>query len=298
MAMKSSQPRESWRPEEVETLIHFLHEHQSEVGDGGNFKKSTYAAAAAHINKTHLTAGQLKTQDAVKNKWSSYVQKTYFEIKSYQGCTGAHWDGVKGAGIEGRDAAQVFDDYVKHHPLLCPFKSSCWEFHELLQDIIPNGAVHGKNSFAPAATSGSANTVTSASTPVSSTAVEFHITLDEDVHGVLPSNQGKEHLVESPQESHNLLRPPLTTNKHLYVEMTGDVADAPSGGGDTHLLPFYDATISGITSSVKQMNMDSAMGHVWGSSSHRQPSQVVQESLMLVPHQAHPHQHPSQNWEH
>ncbi|KAI6040130.1 hypothetical protein EDC04DRAFT_2602663 [Pisolithus marmoratus] len=273
MAMKSSQPRASWRPEEVATLIHFLHEHRSEVGDGGNFKKSTYVAAAAHINKTHPTAGQLKTQDAMKNKWSSYIE-------SYRGCTGAHWDGVKGAGIEGRDAAQVFDDYVKHHPLLHPFKSSGWEFHELLQDIIPNGAAHGKNSFTPAATSGSANTVTSAGIPVSSTAAEFCITLDEDVHGVLPSNQGKEHLVESPQESCDLLQPPLTTNKCSYAEMTGDVADSPSGGGDMNPLPFYDATISGVAS-VKQMNMDSAMGHVQGSSSRRQPSQVAQESLML-----------------
>ncbi|KAI6035970.1 hypothetical protein BKA83DRAFT_13567 [Pisolithus microcarpus] len=71
----------------------------------------------------------------VRNKWISH--------------SGCHWDNIHGAGVQGKFDEEVFENYTKNHPLICPFKNSGWEFYELMLDIMPNGASHGNNAFTP-----------------------------------------------------------------------------------------------------------------------------------------------------
>ncbi|KAI6020361.1 hypothetical protein BKA83DRAFT_4016032, partial [Pisolithus microcarpus] len=58
-----------WCDEEVKALVKFLYDHRAEAGDNGNFKSSTYHAAAEHIAPL-LKDGPPKTSAAVKNKWT------------------------------------------------------------------------------------------------------------------------------------------------------------------------------------------------------------------------------------
>ncbi|KAI6106309.1 hypothetical protein EDD16DRAFT_1524008, partial [Pisolithus croceorrhizus] len=68
MPPKSSGPKASWNEQEVSALIHYLHQHQAEAGDNGNFKSPTYNTAADHITQ-YLTSRPPKTAAMVRNKW-------------------------------------------------------------------------------------------------------------------------------------------------------------------------------------------------------------------------------------
>lgn len=61
--------RSIWVTSDETRLIVFLQEHISEAGDGGNFKKATWTAAAAHMAAT-TTKGGTKNHLACKNKWA------------------------------------------------------------------------------------------------------------------------------------------------------------------------------------------------------------------------------------
>ena len=65
-SMASRPPKTNWPPNEVSTLVHYLHKHHKRIGDGGNFRWDIYAAAAAHLNTIHPNPTHLKTADAVK----------------------------------------------------------------------------------------------------------------------------------------------------------------------------------------------------------------------------------------
>ncbi|KAI6019118.1 hypothetical protein EDC04DRAFT_2901939 [Pisolithus marmoratus] len=145
MPPKPPSPKAIWNDREVNSLIHYLHEHRTEAGDNGNFKSSIYNAAAQHISQ-HLMSGPAKTNAMVKNKWVSHI---YQDIEEYQGKSGCHWDNICGAGVQGKFDEQVFKNYAKNHPLIWPFKNSGWEYYELMLNMMPNGISHGNNAFAP-----------------------------------------------------------------------------------------------------------------------------------------------------
>ncbi|KIO02040.1 hypothetical protein M404DRAFT_106798, partial [Pisolithus tinctorius Marx 270] len=144
---KSSGPKASWNPAEVDVLIKYLHHHRFEAGDNGNFKSNLYTSAAAHISE-FLTEGLPKTRDMVKNKWVSHIsniRRIYHDIEGYCLKSGCHWDNMCGAGVQGTFDEQVFDDCVKTFPQIRPFKQSGWQYYNLVADIIPNSGVHGTN---------------------------------------------------------------------------------------------------------------------------------------------------------
>ncbi|KIM59386.1 hypothetical protein SCLCIDRAFT_126249 [Scleroderma citrinum Foug A] len=128
--MASRPPKTNWPPNEVSTLVHYLHKHHERIGDGGNFRRDIYAAAAAHLNMIHPNPTHLKAADTLR--------KTFHDIEAYQGKLGCHWDNEKGANVVGTDVEEVFNGYVKEHPLICHFKNSGWEFYTFLQDILEN----------------------------------------------------------------------------------------------------------------------------------------------------------------
>lgn len=66
----TSSERANWNDEETTALVDYLYEHQSEAGDGGNFKQSTSNAAAVHIAPL-LTLGTKKSGNMCKTKWES-----------------------------------------------------------------------------------------------------------------------------------------------------------------------------------------------------------------------------------
>ncbi|KAI6015978.1 hypothetical protein EDC04DRAFT_2577884, partial [Pisolithus marmoratus] len=133
MPPKAAAPKAQWHDEEVRALIKFLYDHWGQAGNNGNFKSSTYHVAAEHITLL-LKDGPPKTHAAVKNKWTGYI---YWDIEQYQAMrSGTHWDHQHGANVQGKDSEQVFMDFVKDHPLMCPFKTTGWEFYPLVEQII------------------------------------------------------------------------------------------------------------------------------------------------------------------
>ncbi|KIK13023.1 hypothetical protein PISMIDRAFT_18275 [Pisolithus microcarpus 441] len=81
MPPKATNPKAQWCEEEVKALVKFLYDHQSEAGDNGNFKSSTYHAAAGHIAPL-LKDGPPKTSAAVKNKWTGYDHPLMRQFKT------------------------------------------------------------------------------------------------------------------------------------------------------------------------------------------------------------------------
>lgn len=58
-----------WTEDDEDKLIAFLNSQKEKRGDGGNFKPSTWTAAAAHMQPI-TTKGGVKTADACKTKWA------------------------------------------------------------------------------------------------------------------------------------------------------------------------------------------------------------------------------------
>lgn len=66
---KKMELKASWTDAEVTALIQYLYDHRDEASEGGNFKTSTYTAAAETIT-LHLKQGPIKTSKMCKGKWS------------------------------------------------------------------------------------------------------------------------------------------------------------------------------------------------------------------------------------
>ena len=58
-----------WTQADEEALVRFLIDVKASAGDGGNFKKTTWTAAAAHMRQ-FTSKGGPKTADSCKNKWN------------------------------------------------------------------------------------------------------------------------------------------------------------------------------------------------------------------------------------
>ncbi|KAG6372386.1 hypothetical protein JVT61DRAFT_7849 [Boletus reticuloceps] len=102
-----------WTPIKVTHFVSYLHEHRDECGDNGSFKEATYNAAAAHIGPYFNGIGCVKTGKMVASKWSS-LKTIYNAIKSYRiHRSGLGWDNENSAGIQGVDAANVWDTYIE-----------------------------------------------------------------------------------------------------------------------------------------------------------------------------------------
>ncbi|KAG1831455.1 hypothetical protein DFJ58DRAFT_736613 [Suillus subalutaceus] len=85
----------------------------------------------------------------VSNK--SELRGIYREIQNYHNVSGAHWDNTRGAGIEGRTALEVFNNYVTSstsRASMQPFANSGWIYYDKLAEIFPNGTgAQGTHTF-------------------------------------------------------------------------------------------------------------------------------------------------------
>ena len=62
--------RAHWTDKDVRNLLDFLMEHKAKAGDGANFTKTTWQAAAAELGKIPPEKGAPKTADSCKSKWT------------------------------------------------------------------------------------------------------------------------------------------------------------------------------------------------------------------------------------
>jgi len=67
MSTRLTKERAHWTSEDESALLLFLIDHKAE-GDSGGFKKTTWNAAAADVNK-NISKGGIKTGDGCKNKF-------------------------------------------------------------------------------------------------------------------------------------------------------------------------------------------------------------------------------------
>ena len=67
-----------WDESETDKMMEYLRDNAASAGDGGNFKDSTYQAAATYIAPYHKS-GPIKTAKHVKGKYKS-VSIRYFNI--------------------------------------------------------------------------------------------------------------------------------------------------------------------------------------------------------------------------
>ncbi|KAG2364077.1 hypothetical protein BDR07DRAFT_1375373 [Suillus spraguei] len=113
-AVNSGEAKAQWNVAETNALLAHLLQNICEAGDGRNFKTSTFTSAAATLLSANLlTASPPKTNRCCRNKWNS-LKGIYWEIQNYRNVnvSGAHWDNVHGAGINGEAAWEVFNNYV------------------------------------------------------------------------------------------------------------------------------------------------------------------------------------------
>jgi hypothetical protein len=120
-------PKAQWGAKEVLGLLDYLTTNKSQ-GDGiGKFKDTTFMGTVTAISPL-LSAGPPKTSKHCKTKWasvclfislliqhlsrSSQLKTTYKTIEAYTCVSGAHWDNVNGANIQGTAATAIFNSYV------------------------------------------------------------------------------------------------------------------------------------------------------------------------------------------
>ncbi|KAF8811320.1 hypothetical protein BYT27DRAFT_7090095, partial [Phlegmacium glaucopus] len=140
------QEKASWNEKEVEALVNYLWEHRAESGDGGTFKDMTFNAIPGCIADL-LTSGPAKTAKQCKTKYN-LLKATFRMIITYKDTTsGTHWDGQKGANIEGDAAVSAWNNYINASKLISPFRNKGWPYFENFQDIIPNASARGANAF-------------------------------------------------------------------------------------------------------------------------------------------------------
>ena len=125
----NSSGKAHWNDKETEALLDHLIEKKT-LGHGtGNFKDQVYTSAAGAISDL-LSSGPVKTSKSCRNKWTtvgvlfifSYhhsliidqqLKSIYTAIEDFRtNVSGAHWDPVTGATIEGPMAEKVWNDIV------------------------------------------------------------------------------------------------------------------------------------------------------------------------------------------
>ncbi|KAA1466014.1 hypothetical protein DENSPDRAFT_830747 [Dentipellis sp. KUC8613] len=142
----NSNENAKWTPEDEQAFIGFLTDHVSERGDG-NYKMSTFNAAAAFLEKRRTAGGQ-KTGLTCKNKWARLkeIHGICYKLKNNQGTSGFTWSEERGADIGIEDEA-VWDAYIKKNPKAAQFKHKGWPLYNAVDNIIPDKA-KGKHLFA------------------------------------------------------------------------------------------------------------------------------------------------------
>ncbi|EDR15389.1 uncharacterized protein LACBIDRAFT_301662 [Laccaria bicolor S238N-H82] len=131
-APKTHKGSASWTADDITALLEFLIAHKSK-GDSGGFKKPTWTAAAAHVNKV-LTVVQRRQ-----------LKQTYEVVKAIRNNSGWSWDDNKGADIT-PEKKGTWDNYVAKYPLAQPFQNAGWAYLEAF-DALGSSLAKGAHVF-------------------------------------------------------------------------------------------------------------------------------------------------------
>ncbi|KIL58958.1 hypothetical protein M378DRAFT_85731, partial [Amanita muscaria Koide BX008] len=125
--------RAVWTMEDEKSLINFMKEHKSEAGDGWNFKKATWQAAAVELSKRSP-----KTWSACKSKWQN-LKATFEVVSRLANQSGFSWDHERGADIQ-PEGRLVWQEYVQKHPKAAPFRNRGWAHFDDFAIFAPSKA--------------------------------------------------------------------------------------------------------------------------------------------------------------
>jgi hypothetical protein len=151
----ATKPKEEWAvwsEEELSTYLQFLFQHRSEMGDGSNFKKKTFSAAAEHMEQSGRASGGEKDWEACRSKWQKVcgniilfqsfllmfpkVKKIYEVIGDIKAHTGWTWSNETGASITVMNS-DSWVNFLKKHPLAKPFRNAGWPYLDTMEEIMP-----------------------------------------------------------------------------------------------------------------------------------------------------------------
>ncbi|KIM56856.1 hypothetical protein SCLCIDRAFT_29284 [Scleroderma citrinum Foug A] len=244
----------NWPPNEVLTLVHYLHKHHERIGDGGNFRQDIYAAAAAaHLNMIHPNPTHPKTADAVKN---GYV-KEHPLIHHFKSSGWEFYTFLQDI-LENDTHAQGESTYAPANVNTAMGSVDC------------TGGTDG-------ASKGNQVNEEMPSTSVSTAAPSLPSVPPLPLDGA--SSKGKECKVEPPPDM-SLPSPP-SSSKCSYTEMASDSTEDYNTSNISE-PPFSGSLMSCTSSFAKCMNLSSAMSLSRSRpASRRGTSSAMQESLML-----------------
>jgi hypothetical protein len=122
--------RSYWTEKDEQALVKFLLLHKAEAGDGANFKKQVWIAAAVEMAK-HTTKGAPKTWSSCQSKWGrvriltlpfpiltdcsdKQIKEAYQIVNTLMNLSGFAWSPDSGVGIKGSpvEVQIVWKDYI------------------------------------------------------------------------------------------------------------------------------------------------------------------------------------------
>ncbi|KAJ7188843.1 hypothetical protein C8R46DRAFT_878223, partial [Mycena filopes] len=131
-------------PEDTTNVLDFLKDNASRAGQGGNFDKTVFNEAAAHMAKNHPPVkGGPKTAKSIMTKWKAlrklHENITLVKQKQYIGASGWTYtdDGGFNVTDDNRDA---WVNFSTAHPHFKPFATSGWIHFTVVDSIIPSRA--------------------------------------------------------------------------------------------------------------------------------------------------------------
>ncbi|KAH7917967.1 hypothetical protein BV22DRAFT_1052054 [Leucogyrophana mollusca] len=142
----------TWTIAEETTLISYLVDHKSEVGNGNVFKEPTYKRAADHINQMHPVVPPkiAKNFKSVRTKYTA-LRKLYYTVRELKGwsgtASGMAWSDENGGGCA-RDDPQ-FLGYCQSHKDAKSFYNKGFPHYNALDEILAGGNAKGDYQHRP-----------------------------------------------------------------------------------------------------------------------------------------------------
>ncbi|KAJ6448294.1 hypothetical protein C8R45DRAFT_1115377 [Mycena sanguinolenta] len=137
-----------WTHADTVKFLDFLISKSSAAGDGGNFKMSTFNAAAKFLNETRERGGH-KTGKGCSNKYKN-LRSTLAVVEHLKyHASGFTYSDEKGADIDDASAS-AWDTYIVQHPDAKKFRNKGWPYMNQMEKLVPSKA-KGTHVFRPGA---------------------------------------------------------------------------------------------------------------------------------------------------
>ncbi|KAJ6560897.1 hypothetical protein DFH09DRAFT_1316511 [Mycena vulgaris] len=134
----------SWPLQDEKALLAFLLERVAEAGDGCNFTKVTWTAAAVVLNQ-QITKGGPKTGDSCKSKYQK-LKALFLLVRDIINNSGWAWDDTRGACI-GPANEGTWEAWVVKNPKAEPFRNAGWCHLDAFRTLMPEAAPRGTHVF-------------------------------------------------------------------------------------------------------------------------------------------------------